>query len=161
MNTATPNTTPAPPGAANTDQGDRTEATTVAEVSPLEPAHLLAPAEDRGQTTIQDRVIEAMATRIVSEEPGVGGAARRFLGVPVTSEDADRAPRVEATVTGELVSLRARLSVAYPAPVHTLTDQLRHRLIDRIGALTGKRVGVVDIVVVALHRPDNSGRVVE
>ncbi|MGH4017207.1 MAG: Asp23/Gls24 family envelope stress response protein [Pseudonocardiaceae bacterium] len=120
----------------------------------------MSPAEDRGRTTIADRVIEAMAARITSDEPGVGGAARRVLGVAVTGEDTDRAPRVEATVAGEVVSLRVRLSVTYPAPVHTMTDRVRRRLIDRIGALTGMQVGVVDIVVVALHRPDTAGRVV-
>jgi len=143
--------------AVSTDQGGRSEATTVAEVAPVG-RQQLDPAEDRGQTTIQDRVIEAMATRIASEEAGVGGAARRFLGVTVTGEDADRAPRVDATVAGEVVSLRVRLSLTYPAPVHTKTDQVRRRLIDRIGALTGKQVGVVDIVITALHRPDTSGR---
>jgi uncharacterized alkaline shock family protein YloU len=120
----------------------------------------LAPAENRGRTTIADRAIEAMAARIAREEPGVGGAARRVLGIAVTAEDADRAPQVEATVAGEVVSLRVRLSVIYPAPVHAMTDRVRRRLIDRLGALTGKQVGVVDIVVTALHRPDVSGRVV-
>lgn len=143
--------------AVSTDQAGRSEARPVSEVTPAGRPHL---AEDRGQTTIQDRVIETMATRIVSEEPGVGGAARRFLGVAVTSEDADRAPQVEATVAGEVASLRVRLSLTYPAPVHAMTDQVRRRLIDRIGVLTGKRVGVVDIVVTALHRPGIRGRVV-
>jgi uncharacterized alkaline shock family protein YloU len=120
----------------------------------------LAPAEHRGRTTIADRAIEAMAARIAREQPGVGGAARRVLGIALTAEDAERAPQVEATVAGEVVSLRVRLSVIYPSPVHAITDQVRRRLIDRIGALTGKQVGVVDIVVAALHRPEVSGRVV-
>lgn len=131
MSTATPDTTPMAPAAA----------------------------EDRGRTTIADRAIEAMVARITSDEPGVGGAARRLLGVAVTGADADRSPRVEATVAGEVVSLRVRLSVTYPDPVHTVTDRLRRRLIDRVGELTGKQVGVVEIIVDALHRPD-TGRVV-
>lgn len=121
---------------------------------------LLDTVEDRGRTTIDDRVIEAMAVRITTEEPEVGGAARRVWGVPVTGEDADRSPRVEATVAGEVVSLRVRLSVTYPAPVHAVTERVRRRLIDRLAALTGKRVGAVDVVVVALHRAANPGRVV-
>jgi uncharacterized alkaline shock family protein YloU len=159
MSTATPDTTPTP-AAPTTDRAGRPEATAAAEV-PVAGRHRLDPAEDRGRTTIQNRVIEAMATRIASQEPDVGGVARRFMGVAVTSEDADRAPGVEATVTGGVISLRVRLSVAYPTPVHTATDRVRRHLIDRIGELTGKRVGVVDIVVAALHRPDSGGRLVE
>ena len=123
--------------------------------------HLLDPPEDRGATTIADRVIEAMAARVTRDEPGVGGAARRVLGVAVTGEDTDRAPRVEATVAGDVVSLRVRLSVTYPAPVHTVTDRVRHRLIDRIGELTGKKVAMVDLDVAALHRPTTPGRVIQ
>ncbi|MGH4025918.1 MAG: Asp23/Gls24 family envelope stress response protein [Pseudonocardiaceae bacterium] len=118
------------------------------------------PAEDRGYTTIQPRVIEAMAAQIVSEEPGVGGAARRVLGMARTGKDPERAARVEARLAGDVVALRVRLSVTYPTPVHDVTDRLRRRLIDRIGELTGKQVGLVEIVVAALHRPQTRGRVV-
>jgi uncharacterized alkaline shock family protein YloU len=139
---------------------DRAEPTT----DPNRPAvgrhHLVDPAEDRGRTTIDDRVIEAMAARIASEQPGVGGAARRVLGVPMSSEDIERAPRVEVTAAGEVVSLRVRLSLTYPEPVRQATDRIRHRLIDKVGELTGKRVAVVDVVVAALHRPARPGRIV-
>ncbi|MGH4024060.1 MAG: Asp23/Gls24 family envelope stress response protein [Pseudonocardiaceae bacterium] len=118
------------------------------------------PAEDRGHTTIQPQVFEAMAARIVSEEPGVGGAARRVLGVAMTGEDPERTARVEARLAGDVVTLRVRLSVAYPTPVHDVTDRLRRRLIDRIGELTGTQVGVVEIVVAALHHPATGRRVV-
>lgn len=124
------------------------------------PSPAQVPAEDRGRTTIHPRVIEAMAARIVSDEPGVGGVARRVLGVAMTGADPERAPQVEATLFGDVVALRVRLSVTYPAPVHTVTDRLRRRLIDRIGELTGTQVGVVEIVVAALHRPDTGRRVV-
>jgi uncharacterized alkaline shock family protein YloU len=120
----------------------------------------LDPVDERGRTTIDHQVIEAIAARIAGEEPGVGGAARRVLGVAVTGEDAGQAPRVEATVAGEVVSLRIRLSVTYPAPVHAVTDRVRRRLFDRVGELTGKRVGMVDVIVTALHRPTSPGRVI-
>jgi len=122
--------------------------------------HALNPVEDRGRTTIEDRVIEIMAARITTEEHGVGGAARRVLGVAITGEDSERAPQIEATIAGEVVSLRVRLSVTYPTPVHTVTDRVRRRLIDRIGELTGKRVRMVDVVVEAVHRPVSPGRVI-
>jgi uncharacterized alkaline shock family protein YloU len=118
------------------------------------------PGVDRGRTTIDHQVIEAIAVRIASEERGVGGAARRVLGVAVTGEHAEQVPRVAATVAGEVVSLRIRLSVTYPEPVHDVTDRVRRRLVDRVGELTGKRVGMVDIIVAALHRPTSPGRVI-
>ncbi|MGH3904656.1 MAG: Asp23/Gls24 family envelope stress response protein [Pseudonocardiaceae bacterium] len=127
--------------------------------TPAERQHPLDLAEERGRTTIAERAIEAMAARIISDEPGVGGVGRRVLGVAVAGADGDRAPRVEATVAGEVASLRVRLSVTYPEPVHTVTDRLRRRLIDRVGELTGKQIGMVEIIVDALHRPD-TGRVV-
>jgi uncharacterized alkaline shock family protein YloU len=122
--------------------------------------HRPDPVDDRGRTTIDPQVIEAIAALIACEEPGVGGAARRVLGVAVTGEDAAHAPRVEATVAGETVSLRIRLSVTYPEPVLDVTDRVRRRLVERVGELTGKRVGVVDVIVAALHRPAGPRRVI-
>ena len=146
---------------ATTSPPDLVEPATDPELRPVGPDHRpLDRPEDRGRTTIDDRVIEAMAARITVEEPGVGGAARRVLGVAVTGEDADKAPRVDATVAGEVVSLRVRLSVTYPTPVHAVTDRVRRRLVDRLGELTGKRIGTVDVVVTALHRPTTPIRVI-
>lgn len=150
---------------SDTEPGSGAEAGTGTGGSGTGPGHAAphpAPvrAEDRGQTTIQPRVIEAIAVRIVGDEPGVGGVARRMLGAPRSGADPDRAPRVEAMLAGDVVALRVRLSVSYPAPVHAVTDRLRHRLIERVEELTGKQVGAVEIVVAALHRPDTGRRVV-
>jgi uncharacterized alkaline shock family protein YloU len=122
--------------------------------------HRLDPIADRGRTTVGHQVIESIAARIAGEEPGVGGAARRVLGVAVTGEDAELAPRVEAAVAGEMVSLRVRLSVTYPDPVHEVTGRVRRRLVERVWQLTGKRVGMVDVIVAALHRPAGLRRVI-
>lgn len=119
------------------------------------------PRETRGRTTVEDRVIERMAVHIAAGEPEVGGAARRVLGMAIAAEGAERKPTVEVTVAGESVSLLVRLSVIYPASVRAVTDRLRQHLRDRVAALTGKTVGQVDIVVVALHRPTLSRRRVQ
>ena len=153
-------TTTGPPDLAKRTERDEANPATDPNLPAVGQRHRLDPAEDRGRTTIEDRVIEAMAARITAEEPEVGGAARRVMGMAVPGEDADQAPRVEATVAGEVVSLRVRLSVTYPAPVHTITDRVRHRLIERLGELTGKRIETVDVVVAALHRPATPARVI-
>lgn len=158
MTTAAPGITPADPAARISRHPG------AAAIDPNLPAHgrhhRLDPVDDRGRTTIDHQVIETIAARIASEERGVGGAARRVLGVPVTGDHAGQAPWVEATVAGEVVSLRIRLSVNYPEPVHEVTDRVRRRLCDRVGELTGKRVGMVDVIVAALHRPSSPGRVI-
>jgi uncharacterized alkaline shock family protein YloU len=158
MTTAAPGTTPADPaGHISRHPGG-------AAIDPNVPAlgrpHRLEPVDERGRTTVGHQVIEAIAARAAGEERGVGGAARRVFGVAVTGEDAEQAPRVEATVAGETVSLRIRLSVTYPEPVREVTDRVRRRLVERVGELTGKRVGMVDVVVAALHRPTSPRRVI-
>ena len=118
-----------------------------------------APAE-RGATTVADRVVAAVAGRAAAEVPGVGGAARRVLGVAVDTAGPDRVPHVDVTVAGETVALDIRLSVAYPAPVRAVTEQVRRHVAERVETLVGKKVGVVDITVVALPLPEAPGRVV-
>jgi uncharacterized alkaline shock family protein YloU len=158
MKTADPSATPADP--AGRTSGHPGGAAIDSTAPSLGRHHRLDPIDDRGRTTVGHQVIVAIAARIAGEEPGVGGAARRVLGVAVTGEDAEQAPRVEATVAGEMVSLRIRLSVTYPDPVHEVTDRVRRRLVERVGDLTGKRVGMVDVIVAALHRPAGPRRVI-
>ncbi|QIZ38093.1 Asp23/Gls24 family envelope stress response protein [Saccharopolyspora sp. ASAGF58] len=111
------------------------------------------PPEERGSTTLSDRVIEAMAAHIIAEVDQVGGAARRVFGVTAGSEHAEQQPRVTAEVHGSVCALRARLSVCYPAPVAQVTEEVRQHLIDRIAVLADVRVRTVDITVTALYRP--------
>jgi hypothetical protein len=44
--------------------------------------------------------------------------------------------------------------------VHEVTGRVRRRLVERVGELTGKRVGMVDVIVAALHRPAGPRRVI-
>ena len=118
------------------------------------------PAPERGTTTVADRVIVAVAARAAAEVPGIGGGARRVFGLPVDADRADRAPQVEATIAGDTVALRVRLSVLYPMPVRAATEQVRRHVADRVSTLTGKTVGVIDVTVVSLPVPVVPRRVV-
>src|SRR5689334_2608255 len=100
----------------------------------------LPPTPERGVTTVADRVIVAVAARAAAEVPGIGGAARRVLRIPVDTQRADRAPQVEATIAGDTVALNLRLSVIYPTPVRAATEQVRRHVAERVGTLTGKTV---------------------
>ena len=113
-----------------------------------------APAA-RGTTTVSERAVQRIATQLVVEMDGVGGAARRLLGVTVADEDA---PKVSATVRQEHVTLDVALSVPYPASVARTTEAAREQLVRDVGQLTGLTVDRVDITVTALRGDRAAGR---
>ena len=131
----------------------------LAATPPAAPAR--PPAPERGTTTVADRVIVAVAARAAAEVPGVAAAGRRVLGRPVDTARPDRAPWVVATIAGDTVALRMRLSVLYPTPVRAATEQVRRHVAERVGTLTGKTVGVIDISVESLPVPAAPRRVVQ
>lgn len=120
----------------------------------------LGPVCERGTTTVADRVVVAVAARAAAEVPGIGRAARRGVRRPGGARRPDRDPQVEATVSGDTVSLRLRLSVIYPQSVRAVTHEVRRHVTDRVGVLTGKTVVAVDVTVVSLPLPVAAPRVV-
>lgn len=125
---------------------------------PPEGRHRADAAADRGNLDIADQVVEKIAAVALAEVDEIGGAARRVLGVPLGSDDPDRRPRVNAAVTGSVVTLDVWCTVAYPAPVGRATDAARTHLIARIGELTGLDARQVDIAVTALTTPTTARR---
>jgi uncharacterized alkaline shock family protein YloU len=119
-----------------------------------------ARAEERGSLSIEDRVVEKMAAQVIGEVDDVGGAARRWLGVPAGGNDPDRSPQVRARVEGVVCSLQVRLSVGYPASVTRVTEQVRAHVTAKLRELAGLQVQGVDIIVTALHPPHVPGRVI-
>lgn len=111
---------------------------------------------DRGELSIAEQVVEKIAATALGEIDHIGGTAPTMLGVPLGSVDPDRLPQVTAQVTGSVVTLAARCSVTYPAPVARVTDQARAHVIDRVDTLTGLRVAQLDITVTALTSPSPS-----
>ena len=63
-------------------------------------------------------------------------------------------------MAGETVALHIRLSIAYPAPVRATAERVRRHVAERVELLAGKKVGVVDVTVVALPVPAVPARVV-
>ena len=99
------------------------------------PSPLTVPGQ-RGRTTIADRVVAKIATRAVAE---VGQAG-------------ESPARVTARVNGNLAMIEMRLSLAYPAPVRSLTREVRRHVMERVATLTGIEVRHVDIEVACLPR---------
>lgn len=114
-------------------------------------ATLPAP-EQRGRTTIADRVVARVAARAVAEVEQTGGAARKVIGIAIGRQAGEGMARVAARVDGQLAMIEMRLSLAYPAPVLTLTREVRRHVADRVTGLTGLDVRHVDIEVARLLR---------
>lgn len=115
------------------------------------PGSLTVPGQ-RGQTTIADRVIARIATRAVAEVGQTGGAARQLTGLALGRQAGQGAARVSARVSGNLAMIEVRLSLAYPAPVRSLTREVRRHVMERVCALAGIEVRHVDIEVAGLLR---------
>lgn len=114
-------------------------------------AKLPAP-EQRGQTTIADRVVARLAAQAVTEVEQTGGAAPQLIGVAVGRQTGKGQARVSARIDGHLAMIEMRLSLTYPAPVRTLTREVRQHVIERVTGLTGLEVRHVDIEVARLLR---------
>jgi uncharacterized alkaline shock family protein YloU len=111
-----------------------------------------------GRISIQDRVVEKMASRAAAEIPDAGGAAARVLGrgvdaggvLGIRQASLDSLPKASADVDGALVVLSLSISVRWPAPVPAVSDAVRRRVTDRVAELTGLTVSEVSISVTDL-----------
>ena len=115
------------------------------------PADGTVPADDaatRGRLEIADRVIERIAAQAAAEVDRATGTPRRMLGVSVGSPT-DR-PDVSARVDGHVAIVDVVMSVAWPAPVIQVTEQVRARIVQQLADLAGVRAAQVDIRVTSL-----------
>ena len=119
--------------------------------SPLTvPGHPLTVPGQRGRTTIADRVVAQIATRAVAEVGQTGGAARQLIGLTLGRQAGEGPARASARVDGSLAMIELRLSLAYGAPVRSLTSEVRRHVMERVTTLTGIEVRHVDIEVARL-----------
>jgi uncharacterized alkaline shock family protein YloU len=113
-------------------------------------------AATRGRLEIADRVIERIAAQAAAEVDRATGTPRRVLGVSVGSPT-DR-PDVSARVDGPIAIVDVVMSVAWPAPVTQVTEQVRARIVQHLADLAGVRAAQVDIRVTALVPEQSSER---
>ena len=118
-------------------------------------AAALTPPGQRGQTTIADRVVTRVAAQAAAEVGQTGGAARQLAGITIGRQAGEGTARVSARIDGHLAMIQLRLSLAYPAPVRSLTREVRRHVIERVTGLTGFEVRHVDIEVASLVRGRN------
>ena len=115
------------------------------------PSPLTVPGQ-RGRTTIADRVVAQIATRAVAEVGQAGGAGRPLIGLMLGRQAGQGPARATARVNGNLAMIEMRVSLAYPAPVRSLSREVRGHVMERVTALTGIEVRHVDIEVARLLR---------
>jgi uncharacterized alkaline shock family protein YloU len=118
-------------------------------------AALLPAPGERGRTAIADRVVARVAARAVAEVEQTGGVARQLIGITIGRQAGEGTARVSARTDGHLAMIQLRLSLDYPAPVRTVTREVRKHVIDRVTGLTGLEVRHVDIEVARLLRGRN------
>ena len=113
----------------------------------------LAPPPERGATIIAAGVFERIAARAAAEVPGVEGAVQTGAGrfLPWTTGSPAEA---SVDVDHDAMVLDLTFNVAYPQPVHQVTERVRHRVRERLAALTGRRVQEINITVPDLVRPE-------
>lgn len=102
----------------------------------------LAPAADRGATTIADQVVVKIATiaaRECTESTSAPGAVGRLTGRSLPSAD--------VVVAGGRARVRMRIAVEWPSPLGEAAARVRDRVRDRVGELTGLHVDTVDVEV--------------
>lgn len=117
------------------------------------PAVPVAVPAQRGRTIIADRVVTRVATRAVAEVAQTGGAARQLAGITLGRQGGQGPARVSAHVDGNLAMIEMRLTLAYSAPVRSLSREVRRHVMERVASLTGIEVRHVDIEVVRLLTP--------
>ena len=113
----------------------------------------------RGETIIAPTVVEKIASRAAAEVDGVGGVVQTGLSrlLPWTV-GGDSPARASAEVGGETVTVDLTVNVLYPEPVAMVTNEVRARVIRRLGELCGLRATEVNIAVPALVTPQRGTR---
>lgn len=86
---------------------------------PGPPASVQRPIEDRGTTTLYDRVVEKVAARAALEVRHCLPLRHSIVGIAVSGRDANAA----ATTDGSITALSLTVAIAYPAPLQTVTGR--------------------------------------
>lgn len=105
------------------------------------------PGGGPGRTRIAPKVVERLAQRTVEGLDRAFGSSRHLLGVKVGSLNEDTPARVNATVDGDLATVRVAMAVRWPNSVRQVTRQARQEIRADVTRFTGLRVAQVDITV--------------
>ncbi|WP_232716661.1 Asp23/Gls24 family envelope stress response protein [Gordonia metallireducens] len=117
-------------------------------------AELTAPAGPAGTLTIEDRVIERIATRAVLDIPGatrhqgtVGSLLGSTAGRSILGTDL---PRTTLRSSGTALRISLDIALVWPCAVADVSRRTRDHVIDEVERLTGTRPVRVDVTVCQL-----------
>lgn len=110
----------------------------------------VAPAEERGVTTIQSAVVSRIAEQVAAEYTHIGGSAGGVLGLGAR-RDFDSRPAAECDLYGTVAALRLDVGIAFPVDLAATCRGLGEYVRHRVQALTGLQVGRLDIEISWLH----------
>ena len=119
----------------------------------------LVPPDERGQLTINDRVVEKVAGHAVTLVTDAAAAPRRMLGLRIGEARPQAAASVQARVQGDIASIQAAIAVRWPRSVQRVADEARQRIRSEVADITGVRVDHVDVEVVLMTMPSAEPRV--
>ncbi len=104
--------------------------------------------EERGRLEIAEQVVQRVAAIAACEVPGV-----RRVGSGLEGVVGRRYPKVQAQVAGGHVRVRVDIAVGWPAPLARTAAAVRTRVRERLSALVGLTVDVVDVTVATVEVP--------
>jgi uncharacterized alkaline shock family protein YloU len=111
---------------------------------------------DKGYTSIAPVVVEKIAGRAATEVDGVANVApaglRRFFSS--TTASTDGMADADARVGAERTAVAVTVSVRYPLPVRSTSEQVRSAVAHRVHQLTGLQVSSVDVTVAQMPATD-------
>jgi uncharacterized alkaline shock family protein YloU len=111
-------------------------------------------ATSRGETTIASGVVAKIARQAAREVDGVelagSSGLRGFLGRILPGPTA---PGAGAELASRRSAVDLHVCVAWPRPVATVTEEVRHHVRAKVQELTGYEVTDVDITIDALPAP--------
>ncbi len=110
--------------------------------SPVAGSGTPVPAEERGRTTIADKVVERIASIAANEVEAVidtrTGWTRLVRG---------RLPRAEAVVAGGTSRITVEVAATWPTPLNSVAGRVRDHVSERVTTLTGVDVTAVDVSI--------------
>lgn len=98
----------------------------------------VVPPRERGATLIADRVVAKVASQ----------AAREALG---ELPEGASTPHANVVVRHDTARVRVDLELGYPSDIGARCADVRHRVVERVGALVGMEVPEVAVHVERLH----------
>lgn len=109
---------------------------------------------ERGVTSIAPAVVEKIAGQAATEVDGVATVAPAGLRRFFSSSDPEGPADADARVGSEQTAVAVTVSIRYPLPVRTTSEQVRSTVATRVHELTGLLVSSVDVTVAQLPTTD-------